>query len=153
MAKKACVFCGREPEGLLSFRSVACGGIAQPACDACREKLKDVSDRKRCALALASGRAQEPQRLKELLAYWDAQEDALCSGLSCLRCGGRMKKLPLAEQWLHMSQDPHFRDSIGVLRVDIQYCEDCGRLEFFHSDYLKQKEIDDSLGDRIYYEG
>ena len=68
MAKKACVFCGREPEGLLSFCSVACGGIAQPACDACREKLKDVSDRKRCALALASGRTQEPRRLKELLS-------------------------------------------------------------------------------------
>ena len=137
MAKKVCVFCGREPEGPLSFRSVVCGGIAQPACDTYRETLKDVSDRKWCALALASGRAQE---------------DALCSGLSCLRCGGRMKKLPLAEQWLHMSQDPHFRDSIGVLRVDIQYCEDCGRLELFHSDYLKQKEIDDSLGERIYYE-
>ena len=29
---------------------------------------------------------------------------------------------------------------------------DCGRPEFFHGEYLKQKEIDDSLGDRIYYE-
>ena len=86
MAKKVCVFCGREPEGPLSFRSVACGGIAQPACDTCREKLKDVSDRKWCALALASGRAQEPQRLKELLEYWDTPKRTRCVP-ACPACG------------------------------------------------------------------
>jgi len=71
------------------------------------------------------------------------------SGLSCLRCGGPMKygkrtALQLAE----MGTGDLSHLSSGVLKVSVQYCAHCGRLEFFQSDFHREEGESDEGRDQ-----
>lgn len=142
-----CVFCGREEEqGVLSGgHFVSCGGTYQPACKDCEKKLRSTSPLEKVRLALASDRAAAREQLQTTLEQLEAEEAKSYSGLKCLRCGGPMKygketALQLAE--MGTNRLSHF--SSGVLKVSVQYCAQCGRLEFFQDDVHREEgEIDE----------
>ena len=143
--KTICVFCGREEEqGILSGgHFVSCGGTYQPACKDCANPLKKVR------LALDSDRAVAREQLQAALERLEAEEAKTYSGLSCLRCGGPMKygkrtALQLAE----MGTGDLSHLSSGVLKVSVQYCAHCGRLEFFQSDFHREEGESDEGRDQ-----
>ena len=140
--KTICVFCGREEEqGILSGgHFVSCGGTYQPACKECEKKVR---------LALDSDRAVAREQLQAALERLEAEEAKTYSGLSCLRCGGPMKygkrtALQLAE----MGTGDLSHLSSGVLKVSVQYCAHCGRLEFFQSDFHREEGESDEGRDQ-----
>ena len=150
--RQPCVFCGSAPDGLLPFQDLYCAGVPQPTCKRCMQRLERTSEEKRCSLALASGRAVEPEALQR---YLDQIAEGR-SGLTCLRCGGDLMRYQAGsgsdeETWLQFappgSGPVAHRMVAGKLKVELQYCRQCGHMEFFYRGYLEQKALDDSLGD------
>ena len=149
--KTICVFCGREEEqGILSGgHFVSCGGTYQPACKECEKKLRSANPLKKVRLALDSDRAVAREQLQAALERLEAEEAKTYSGLSCLRCGGPMKygkrtALQLAE----MGTGDLSHLSSGMLKVSVQYCAHCGRLEFFQSDFHREEGESDEGRDQ-----
>lgn len=150
--RQPCVFCGSGPDGIFPLQELFCAGVPQPTCKRCLQRLERVSEEKRCALALASGRAAEPETLRRYLERMDEGG----SGLTCLRCGGELWRYQAGpgsdeETWLQFAPPgsgpmAHCMVS-GKVKVELQYCRQCGHMEFFHRGYLEQKAVDDSLGD------
>ena len=143
--KTICVFCGREEEqGILSGgHFVSCGGTYQPACKECEKKLRSANPLKKVRLALDSDRAVAREQLQAALERLEAEEARTYSGLSCLRCGGPMKYGKRTALQLDLS---HL--SSGVLKVSVQYCAHCGRLEFFQSDFHREEGESDEGRDQ-----
>ena len=140
--KTICVFCGREEEqGILSGgHFVSCGGTYQPACKDCEKKLRSASPLEKVRLALASDRAVAREQLQRALEKLEAEEAKTYSGLKCLRCGGPMKYgKETALQLAEMGTSGLSHLSSGVLKVSVQYCAQCGRLEFFQGDFHKEE--------------
>ena len=149
--KTICVFCGREEEqGILSGgHVVSCGGTYQPACKECEKKLRSANPLKKVRLALDSDRAVARDQLPAAGERPAPAEAKTYSGLSCLRCGGPMKygkrtALQLAE----MGTGDLSHLSSGVLKVSVQYCAHCGRLEFFQSDFHREEGESDEGRDQ-----
>lgn len=145
--KTICVFCGREEEqGIFSGGDfVSCGGTYQPACKECEKKLRSASPLKKVRLALASDRAVAREQLLAAMEQVEAAEAKTYSDLACLRCGGPMKYgKKTAFQLAEMGTGDLSHLSSGVMKVSVQYCAQCGRLEFFQDDIHKEEgELDE----------
>ena len=113
------------------------------------KKLRSANPLKKVRLALDSDRAVAREQLQAALERLEAEEARTYSGLACLRCGGPMKygkrtALQLAE----MGTGDLSHLSSGVLKVSVQYCAHCGRLEFFQSDFHREEGESDEGRDQ-----
>ena len=135
--KTICVFCGQKKKVLpgLNDQYVDCGGSYELACNRCERKVRGLRAVERCELALKSGCASQPEKLRDHLSEHLEELEATYTGLTCLRCGGRMKDG--GNRYLGMSMvapDGHGpQDGLRYngLEARMQYCEICGKLEFY----------------------
>lgn len=131
--EKICVFCGQKPG---PFRSIGihCGPTYQFACKSCEKELKDLEEVELCRRALIRGLAEDPQRLQERI---DLITEAENHRPACLRCGGKLKFGKVQE----LDNSP-LRDSVLSSTFDIlpAYCEACGKMEFYHPDFVRKNK-------------
>ena len=71
-----CVFCGKK---LSAFRYdiVYCGAVAQVVCKDCKKEVDMLPEEERCRRALASGRADQPEKIREAILAKPACHGAL----------------------------------------------------------------------------
>jgi len=144
MAENVCVFCG-EGLSMLNSKTIYCCTTRQPACRACYKELIALPRDDLGRRALATGRAQDPQAIREYLAQREqierekaekeaqAKKDRISDKL-CLRCGVPMirmgqQQFQLGEYGLFLGDLAHL--AAGSLTLDLLYCEQCRKVEFF----------------------
>ena len=144
MENNVCVFCGQELSAFNS-KTVYCATTKQPACRTCHKQMLPMSAEDRARRALTTGRAQDPQVIREYLAQREqierekaekeaqAKKDRISDKL-CLRCGIPMirmgrQQFQLGEYGLFLGDLAHL--AAGSLEVDLIYCENCRKVEFF----------------------
>lgn len=149
--KTICVFCGREEEqGILSGgHFVSCGGTYQPACKECEKKLRSANPLKKVRLALDSDRAVAREQLQGSLgaAGGGGGQDLLGPVLPALRRTYEIREKDRPPTGGDGTGDLSHLSS-GVLKVSVQYCAHCGRLEFFQSDFHREEGESDEGRDQ-----
>ena len=135
MAKRICVFCGKE---ISAFGGdvLYCAGVPQDACKGCKKENEPLSDSEKCRNALKLGLADRPDALRQYAEIVEAAEE---HRLRCLRCGGGMR---FGEE-LTLDKTP-MRDSIFSETFDVlpAYCDGCGKIELFErSVVVKDKHL------------
>lgn len=131
--KDVCVFCGKK---LSAFRYdvLYCGTVAQMACKECKKELEPLSDSELCRCALNSGRADQPEKVREFMELVDGAEEAR---YSCLRCGGKLKFGEMLTLDNSPLRDSIFADTFNVVPAN---CAQCGRIEFFDYEILSKNK-------------
>ena len=130
-----CVFCG-EKVGVFRSTSVFCADTHQTCCKNCAEELRTLSEEERCRRALLLGHADQPEKLAERIELITQAEE---HRPVCLRCGAKLTFGHVQTLDNSPLRDGIFSDTFDVLPA---YCESCGKMEFYHPDYvLKDKFI------------
>lgn len=128
-----CVFCGKK---LSAFRYdiVYCGAVAQVVCKDCKKEVDMLPEEERCRRALASGRADQPEKIREAMELAERAEQAR---MTCLRCGGKLRFGELQSLDNSPLRDSIFADTFEVLPA---YCDQCGKIEFFDYEVLSKNK-------------
>ena len=145
MASKAsvCIFCG-EGLSLLNRKELFCCTTTQPTCKSCYAKLIQLSREEQGRRALATNRAEEPEKIRAYLAQQTANEEkktqdaqrreAYLAGKLCLRCGATMVKMGARRFQMYEYEsltDSIFNPSADTLLLDVLFCQQCRKVEFF----------------------
>lgn len=149
-----CIFCGEEL-GLLQKRKLWCGNTVQLLCGKCYKKYEPLSAVERAEAARNTGRAQDSGTLHEYVerihmikdakkVQEKAEEEKRATDKKCLRCGGRMidhgkVTFKLGEETYFMSDWNRLMS--GSLDMNVLWCEDCGKTEFFIFDLNELREV------------
>ncbi len=130
---KICVFCGGKL-GMFGSTDISCGGTYQPCCKSCAKEIEPLSEIEQCRRALQHGLAKSPEKLE---ARIDLIETAPTCRPACLRCGGKLKYLPIK----HLDSSPAFDGILSsAFPVLPAFCEACGKYEFFEPNTVKADE-------------
>ena len=135
MAKdNICVFCG-ETIGFFNAYTIRCAGSKYPCCKNCANELQEASEEELCRRALRLGLVEPPERLEERLVLLTESED---HRPACLRCGAKLKFGRVQQ----LDNTP-IRDGMFTETFDVQpaYCESCGKIEFYHPDYVARNKF------------
>lgn len=140
---ETCVFC-EEPLGFFSKEEIVIAGVGQPCCKACFEKIQPLPLEERERRVLATGRARGEKAMREWIGKREEearrkeeQRQALFSGKTCLRCGGKL--FQYGKHVFKLGEETFFFSDInrlmsGSLEMEILRCEDCGKAEFYIPD-------------------
>ena len=131
---KVCVFCG-EKLGFFSTGGFTCGGVWQPVCKTCAAEVWELSEVEQCRRALKLGLALQPEQLESFIAL---SEEAEARRPACLRCGKKLKFLPMQR----LDNTP-LLDSLMASFFSVQpaRCEGCGKLELYDPDILEKDPV------------
>lgn len=129
-----CVFCGEKLSFFHSY-TMHCAGSRYPCCKNCANELQEASEEELCRRALRLGLVQPPDRLEERLALLTEAEE---HRPACLRCGVKLKFGRVQQ----LDNTP-IRDGMFTETFDVQpaYCEACGKIEFYHPDYVARNKF------------
>ena len=124
---------------LMVIGMIALGAIG-PLCTRHRVRWMDAAGRR----ALATNRAEEPEKIRAYLAQQTANEEkktqdaqrreAYLAGKSCLRCGATMVKMGARRFQMYEYEsltDSIFNPSADTLLLDVLFCQQCRKVEFF----------------------
>ena len=148
MAAKAssCIFCG-EGLSLFNRKTLYCCTTEQPTCKDCYAKLVQLPREEQGRRALATNRAEEPEKIRAYLAQREAAEEkklqaaqwreAHLIGKLCLRCNAPMVKIGARRFQMYEYEsltDSIFNPASDTLLLDVMYCQQCRKVEFFLPD-------------------
>jgi len=138
-----CVFCG---EGLSRFnrKNLFCCTTIQPACKDCYAKLIPLPREEQGRRALATGRAAEADKIRAYLAQRQEAEEKRAQAAQkreahladklCLRCGTPMVKMGARRFQMYEYEsltDSIFNPSADTLLLDVLFCPQCRKVEWF----------------------
>lgn len=139
----ACIFCNEELT-LLTRKTMYCCCTEQPVCKTCYAALAPLSRDEQGRRALATGRAQNPETIRDYLAQRQAAEneklqaiqrrEAHLEGKMCLRCDVPMEKRGSRRFQMYEFEnlsDSIFNPSADTFLLDVLYCPQCRKVEFF----------------------
>lgn len=131
---KICVFCG-EKTGAFRTTYIICGGAYQTCCKDCAKEVNDLTQYEQCRRALKLGLALQPEQLESFIAL---SEEAEARRPACLRCGKKLKFLPMQR----LDNTP-LLDSLMASFFSVQpaRCEGCGKLELYDPDILEKDPV------------
>ena len=145
-----CVFCG-EGLSLLNRKELFCCTTVQPTCKTCYAQLIKLPREEQGRRALATNRAEEPEKIRAYLSQREATEEkkaqaaqrreAHLSGKLCVRCGIPMVKMGQRRFQMYEYEsltNSIFNPSSDTLLLDVLHCQQCRKVEFF----LPQDEHD-----------
>ena len=142
-----CIFCGKALRRGWSLYTLTCGDVEQPVCGDCSEQYGGQPPARRARLALDTGRASEPERLRAFLARVEEQAEQARRRreyqkpvLTC--CGQEMTALGTSE--FQLGREALFLGSLsnllaGAMELTVFRCERCGQVKFFDPAFFPKK--------------
>ena len=138
-----CIFCHEELT-LLTRKTMYCCCTEQPVCKTCYADLAPLSREEQGRRALATGRAKDPDIIRDYLSRQEAAEEeklqaiqkreAYLEGKACLRCGIPMIKKGSRRFQMYEYEslsDAILNPSADTLLLDVLFCPQCRKVEFF----------------------
>ena len=129
-----CVFCGEDLRFFHSY-GIRCGDISLPCCKDCADELAELSEVEQCRRALRLGLVEQPEKLQERI---ELCEQAEAHRPACLRCGTKLRFGGMQRLDNSPMRDSFFTDTYDVRPA---YCESCGKIEFYHPNYVARSKF------------
>lgn len=143
---KICIFCGEELRRWTG-QSLPCGGIPQPVCENCWDRYSRAPDIQRARLALETGRALDPESIRQFLSQEEAAEAERARRrarqqevLTC--CGQPMAK---EETYRFLDQTPFSLYRPLTPSLVLFRCNQCGQVKFFDAVFFSEEQPEISL--------